>query len=98
MINAHPDRAHSYLQTSPLHKASYPDVMPTAPTQVGGEGDVSEKAYTQLMRMAREAHAAGRYQTVEQAFAAVAVETENQKLLADSVLRSRARITSGYPG
>lgn len=45
-INQHPARQMSYLGGTPLTKS--PEMMPTAPTQVGGAGDVSDAAYAKL--------------------------------------------------
>jgi hypothetical protein len=85
----------AYLSGAPLNKV---ETMPTAPSQVGGDGDLAKAAYRDLMQQAEKAHRAGRYRTVEQAFAAVAADTQNAQKLADAVLRSRARSTSSYPG
>jgi hypothetical protein len=93
-INQHPDRAHSYMK-------SFPTFQPTTSVATGGEtgtrrgesgaGDVAEKAYAQLMALAEKMHQTKPALTVAQCFARVAAETANAELLADSVLRSRAR-------
>ena len=85
----------AYLSGAPLNKV---ETMPTAPSQVGGDGDLAKAAYRDVTQQAEKAHRAGRYRTVEQAFAAVAAETQNAQKFANAVLRCAARSTSSYPG
>jgi len=81
---------------------NYPQMVTLEPTFVGGAEatDVNdgEKAYGKLMALAEEQRKRSPTLTIAQAFAAVAAETTNAKLLADAVLRSRARATSQFPG
>jgi hypothetical protein len=72
--------------------------MRTAATQVGGEGDVGDAAYRQLMQMAEKAHRTGAYKTVAQAFVAMMEDGNNKELASAAVLRTRARATSRHPG
>jgi hypothetical protein len=103
-INATIRQAHQMIAADPFSyqktntTKAYPETMPTAPTQVGGEGDVGEAAYRQLFAMAEKAHRTGAYKTVAQAFAAMMADGKNKELASASVLRTRARATSQYPG
>jgi hypothetical protein len=74
-------------ETGPSRRVSSPPRR-DAPAEIGEVGD---KAYQQLMTMARKLHETGKYKTVEQAFAAIMAEGDNAQLAADAVLRTRAR-------
>ena len=58
--------------------------------------DKAGKAYEQLLRLANDQRKPE--ETISQAFARVSAMRENAQLLADSILLSRARATSQYPG
>lgn len=76
-------------ETGPSRRVSSPGRLTHDP-EIGQVGD---KAYQQLMAMARKLHDAGKYKTVEAAFAAMMEERDNAQLASDAVLRTRARNT-----
>ncbi len=81
----------------------YPQMMSIEPVVTGGAdatdaADQGTKAYLELMRLAAEQVKRSPTLSVSQAFALVAADQANAQLLADSILRSRARTTSVFPG
>ena len=82
---------------------NYPVLVNVKPMQTGGaaavaSADEGQAAYDKLMAMAAELARTNPALSISQAFSRVAAELKNKDLLAASVLRTRARATSAYPG
>ncbi len=92
------DEAGNLMRKAVAVVKNYPQVMSIEPTYGGGKDatDVNdgEAAYGKLMALAEEQRKRSPTLTISQAFAQVAAETKNAQLLADAVLRSRARTSS----